>query len=111
MRDNNLKPSEAKLSDSVKYAELDEDLYFLMTLPSGRSSLKRALLETYTNLSERQIERMSESIDNAIDYSTSALSDYEKILSNEKDTKNMVSVETDNELVRHFQSLNEEILK
>lgn len=109
MRDTNIKPSEAKLIDCVKYAELDDDLYFLMTLPSGRSSLKRALLETYTNLSERQIERMSESIDNAIDYSTSALSDYEKILSNEKDTKNLVSVETDNELVRHFQSLNEEI--
>ena len=109
MRDTNIKPSEAKLIDCVKYAELDDDLYFLMTLPSGRSSLKRALLETYTNLSERQIDRMSESIDNAIDYSTSALSDYEKILSNEKDTKNLVSVETDNELVRHFQSLNEEI--
>lgn len=109
MRDTNIKPSEAKLIDCVKYAELDDDLYFLMTLPSGRSSLKRALLETYTNLSERQIDRMSESIDNAIDYSTSALSDYEKILSNEKDTKNLVSVETDNELVRHFQSLNEDI--
>lgn len=40
MRDTNIKPSEAKLIDSVKYAELDEDLYFLMTLPSGRSSLK-----------------------------------------------------------------------
>lgn len=48
MRDTNIKPSEAKLNDSVRYAELDEDLYFLMTLPSGRSSLKRVLLETYT---------------------------------------------------------------
>jgi predicted restriction endonuclease len=38
MRDNNVKPSEAKLYDSVKYAELDDDLYFLMTIPSGRSS-------------------------------------------------------------------------
>ena len=109
MRDTNIKPSEAKLYDCVKYAELDEDLYFLMTLPSGRSSLKKVLLETYTNLSERQIDRLSESVDNAIDYSTSALSDYEKILSNEKDTKNIVSVETDNELVHQFQSLNEDI--
>ena len=109
MRDTNIKPSEAKLYDCVKYAELDDDLYFLMTLPSGRSSLKRVLLETYTNLSEGQIDRMTESVDNAIDYSASALSDYEKILSNEKDTKNIVSVETDNELVRQFQSLNEDI--
>jgi hypothetical protein len=109
MRDTNIKPSEAKLYDCVKYAELDEDLYFLMTLQSGRSSLKRVLLETYTNLSEGQIDRMAESVDNAIDYSASALSDYEKILSNEKDTKNIVSVETDNELVRQFQSLNEDI--
>ena len=59
MRDTNIKPSEAKLIDSVKYAELDEDLYFLMTLPSGRSSLKRALLETYTTLTNKQIERVA----------------------------------------------------
>lgn len=45
MRDNNVKPSEAKLSDSVRYAELDEDLYFLMTLSSGRSSLKKFYLK------------------------------------------------------------------
>ena len=109
MRDTNIKPSEAKLYDCVKYAELDEDLYFLMTLPSGRSSLKRTLLETYTNLSEEQIERMAESVDNAIDYSASALSDYEKILSNETDTKTIVPVETDNELVCQFQKLNEDI--
>ena len=38
-----MKPSEAKLNDSVRCAELDEDLYFLMTLQSGRSSLKRGL--------------------------------------------------------------------
>jgi len=109
MRDTNIKPSESKLYDCVKYAELDDDLYFLMTLPSGRSSLKRVLLETYTNLSEWQIDRMTESVDNTIDYSASALSDYEKILTNDKDTKNIVSVETDNELVRQFQSLNEDI--
>ena len=109
MRDTNIKPSEAKLYDCVKYAELDEDLYFLMTLQSGRSSLKKVLLETYTTLSEEQIERMAESVDNAIDYSASALSDYEKILSNEKDTNNMISVETDNELVRQFHSFNEDI--
>lgn len=109
MRDANIKPSEAKLNDCVKYAELDEDLYFLMTLPSGRSSLKRALLEAYTNLKEKQIIKLAESVDNAMDYSASALSDYEKILSNEKDEMDMVSVETDNELVRQFQRFNEDI--
>ena len=109
MRDTNCKPSEAKLCDCVKYAELDDDLYFLMTLPSGRSSLKRVLLETYTNLSEGQINRMAESVDNTIDYSASALSDYEKILSNEKDDMNIATREIDGELVRQFQSLNEDI--
>lgn len=109
MRDTNVKPSEAKLYDCVMYAELDDDLYFLMTLPSGRSTLKRVLLETYTNLSEGQIDRMAESVDNAIDYSTSALSDYEKILSNEKNEKDIAATETDNELIRQFQNLNEDI--
>ena len=109
MRDTNIKPSEAKINDCVKYAELDDDLYFLMTLPSGRSSLKRALLETYTNLSEGQIDRMSESADNTIDYSASALSDYEKILSNEKDEKNVSISQIDKELERQFQNLNEDI--
>ncbi len=108
MRDTNIKPSEAKLEDCVRYAELDENLYFLMTLPSGRSSLKRALLETYTQLSEEQIEKFSESRDNTIDYSVSALSEYEKILSNENKKEN-VSLEPDNKLVQQFQSLNEDI--
>ena len=109
MRDVNIKPSEAKLYDCVRYAELDEDLFFLMTLPSGRSSLKKALLETYFNLSDKQIDQMAESTDNSIDYSVSALSDYEKIISNGKNNNNIVPIETDNELVRHFQSLNEDI--
>ena len=68
MRDTNIKPSESKLNDSVKCAELDEDLYFLMTIASGRSSLKRALLETYTQLSEYQIDKMAESADNVVDH-------------------------------------------
>lgn len=109
MRDTNIKPSEAKLKDSVKYAELDEDLYFLMTLPSGRSSLKRALLESYTTLSEKQIDRLVVSKDNAIDYSTTALSDYEKILSKEKDEDTIISAEVDKELVSQFLCLKEDI--
>ena len=109
MRDANIKPSETKLIDSVKYAELDDDLYFLMTIASGRSSLKRVLLETYTNLSESKIDQLAESADNTKDYSVSALSDYEKILSNEKDEKEIATTGTDNELVYQFQSLSEDI--
>ena len=109
MRDTNVKPSEAKLEDCVMYAELDEDLYFLMTLPSGRSSLKRSLLETYTNLDDQQIDRLSESRDNAIDNSVAALSEYEKIISGKNSEKYIVPEQTDSELVRQFQSLNEDI--
>lgn len=109
MRDTNIKPSEAKLIDSVKYAELDEDLYFLMTLPSGRSSLKRALLEIYSTLSNKQIERLAESQDNTIDYSVTALSEYEKILSKNTEEKKMESARVDDELISQFQCLNEDV--
>ena len=109
MRDTNIKPSEKKLIDSVKYAELDEDLYCLMTLPSGRSSLKRALLETYTTLSNKQIERLSESKDNAIDYSVTALSEYEKILSKNIVEESVESTREDTEYVSQFQCLNEDV--
>lgn len=109
MRDNNVKPSEKKLTESVKYAELDDDLYFLMTLSSGRSSLKRALLETYTNLKKDDIDKLSESKDNTIDYSASALSEYEKILSQGKADMTEDTLETDNELVHQFQKLNEDL--
>ena len=109
MRDTNIKPSEAKLIDSVKYAELDEDLYFLMTLQSGRASLKRALLETYTTLTNKQIERLAESKDNAIDYSVTALSEYEKIRSKKVAEKTVKSERVDDELVSQFQCLNEDV--
>lgn len=110
MRDTNIKPSETKLIDSVEYAELDEDLYFLMTLPSGRSSLKRALLETYTTLTNKQIERLAESKDNAIDYSVTAFSEYEKILSKNTVKKKMESTRVDDEFANQFQCLNEDVL-
>lgn len=109
MRDTNIKPSETKLDDCVKYAELDEDLYFLMTLPSGRSSLKRALLETYTNLTEKQIVMLAESSDNTVDYSASALSEYERILSNGQDVSKTEVVEADSGLMCQFQDLNEDL--
>ena len=109
MRDTNIKPSEAKLNDSVKCAELDEDLYFLMTLPSGRSSLKRALLETYFNLTEEQIEKLSESSDNSIDYSVSALSEFENILSKKGDNVKSNVTQVDEETLLQFNGLNEDL--
>ena len=109
MRDNNVKPSEAKLNDSVRCAELDEDLYFLMTLQSGRSSLKRVLLETYTQLSEDEIDKLSESMDNTIDYSATAMSEYEKILSEGNEDKATETSEADNELVAQFHRLSEDV--
>lgn len=109
MRDNNVKPSEIKLYNSVKYAELDDDLYFMMTIPSGRSSLKRALLETYFDLTEKQVEKLSESKDNVVDYSASALSEYEKLLSKEKVNVKKKNVATDNEVTSQFNNLNEDL--
>ena len=109
MRDTNIKPSEAKLKDSVKCAELDDDLYFLMTIASGRSSLKRALLETYTALSEEQIERMAESKDNTVDHSAAALSEYESILSGNDAKEQGEAAATDNMLVRQFQKISEDL--
>lgn len=53
-------PSDSAIKDSVRYVELDEDLYFLMTLSSGRRSLKEALLETYFDLSSRRMETLSQ---------------------------------------------------
>ena len=109
MSDTNIKPSEAKLNDSVKYAELDEDLCFLMTLPSGRSSLKRALLETYFNLTEEQIEKLSESSDNSIDYSISALSEYNNILTKKGDEVKSNVAQVDEETILQFNGLNEDL--
>lgn len=109
MRDSNIKPSEAKLIDSVKYAELDDDLYFLMTIASGRSSLKRALLETYTSLSDEQIDRLSGSADNSIDHSLSALNEYEQILSSSKNNETSVDKGSSNEMVQQFRKLNDDL--
>ena len=109
MRDNDIKPSELKLKECVNYAELDIDLFFLMTLPSGRSSLKRALLETYTDLTETEINELSQSVDNSIDYSVSAFSDYERILSENKEEVIVNTMEVDNGLIGQFQKLNEDV--
>ena len=109
MSDVRIKPSEAKLIDSVKYAELDEDLYFLMTIASGRSSLKRTLLETYTSLSEEQIDGLSGSVDNSVDYSLSAMNEYEQIISSVKNDEKVLDNESSSELVKRFRELSDNI--
>lgn len=80
LKDDQIKPSESKIYDCVQYVELDEDLFFLLTMPSGRSSLKRALLETYTNLSNRMIDKLSEASDNSVDHSAIAMDEYKNLL-------------------------------
>ena len=109
MRNENVKPSEAKIYQSVRYAELDEDLYFLMTIASGRSSLKRALLETYTQLSEYQIDRMAESADNVVDHSLSAMDEYEQILSSKNCNENVSDNESSTELEKQFKELSDDL--
>lgn len=109
MKDNNVKPSESKLKEYVKYAELDEDLYFLMTIPSGRSSLKRTLLENYTNLSAKEIDEFTQKIDNTTDFSKEALSTYESLLSQEKKEVVLNSNESDEDLNKQFHNLNEDL--
>lgn len=109
MRDANIKPSEAKLIDSVNYAELDDDLYFLMTITSGRSSLKRALLETYTQLSEYQIAKMAESADNVVDHSLSALDEYEQMLSSKNNDDNTFDDGSSAELEKQFRKLSDDL--
>ena len=55
MRNHSVHPSENKIKDSINYVELDQDLYFLMTMPSSRKELKRTLLENYFDLSPMEI--------------------------------------------------------
>lgn len=73
-------PSENVFEKSVRYAELDEDLFFLMTLPSGRTSLRKVLLENYSELSDKKIDIMSASKDNNVDNFALAINDYTKML-------------------------------
>ena len=95
MRDERIKPSESKILDSVKYAEFDEDLYFLMTLPSSRSELKKTLLESYTKLSRDKIERFVNQVTCTIDYSIEAIKTYKELsrASSQHDCK-VISAET-----------------
>lgn len=110
LKEKQVIPSEGKIKECVDYVELDEDLFFLMTLPSGRSSLKRALLENYSALTEEKIGELATSKDNAIDKSIEALAEYQKILSSENGSKNNLVAESCDEEKRNlFYALDEDV--
>ena len=105
-----VRPSERIIKECVDYVELDEDLFFLMTLPSGRSSLKRALLENYSALTDEKIGELATSKDNAIDKSVEALAEFQKILSSENEPKNnLVAESCDEEKQNLFYALDEDV--
>lgn len=110
LKERQVRPSERKIKECVDYVELDEDLFFLMTLPSGRSSLKRALLENYSALTEEKIGELANSKDNAIDKSIEALAEYQKILSSEnRPQNNLVAESCDEEKQTLFYALDEDV--
>lgn len=108
LKDDQIRPSESKISDCVQYVELDEDLFFMLTMPSGRSVLKRALLETYSKLSDKMINKLSETSNNSVDSSAIAMNDYKTLLgSSNKETKLQLSQSCHGTPL--FSQLNEEI--
>lgn len=55
VKDTDQRPSKSKLEDSVDYVELDEDLYFLMSISAGRTGLKRALISSCFDYDEEEL--------------------------------------------------------
>lgn len=112
LKENQMKLSENKIKDCVDYAELDEDLYFQMSLPSGRSLLKRVLLEKYSHLSNESIDCLSESQDNQEDKSIVAMDEYKQILSSvsRNETPTGFAEEVGNDEIRkNFYRLDEDV--
>lgn len=109
LQDNHIKPSEVKLKECVQYVELDDDLYFMMTMTSSRSHLKRALLETYSALSTRMIDKLSLSPDNSIDNSVIAMDKYQEMLVPSEVKHTVPSIVTNNNLHQIFSQLDEDI--
>lgn len=107
--DNHLKPSESMLKECVDYVELDDELYFLMTLPSGRTSMKKALLETYSSLSEEEIEHYSDSADNIVNSSMKAIEVYKSMLSSNKGKCDVSQNSYDEDIMRNFYQLDEDV--
>lgn len=109
-KENNRRPTEGKIKECIDYVELDEDLYFLMSLPSGRSSLKHALLSHYSPLSEEEIDALSESKANDTDNSLAALEEYKNML-NSKNEPNVSFIQqcSNDKLSGRFYELNEDV--
>ena len=72
-------PSLETLTDCVQYVALDDDLYFLITMASGRKSLKEALLRNNFNLSDRTVSWMAESEQVNTDSFQAALAEYNDV--------------------------------
>lgn len=109
MYDEQVRPSEQMLMDDLDYVELDEDLYFLMTIQSGRVSLRKALLENYTLFSEYTIEAMAESKDSFDEEFSSAYSIYKDVLESSKESPSQQIVVADSDLSRSFLALEEDV--
>ena len=109
LQDMGVKASESMILNNVQYAELDDDLYFMMTLPSSRAALKRALLETYTSLSPKKIERLAVSEDNYVDMSKKAIKDYESIISSSPVSNFVSLISTEQENKFHLLPLDVQI--
>lgn len=110
LKENNRRPSENKIKECIDYVELDEDLYFLMTLPSGRSSLKHALLSHYSTLSEEEIDSLSESKANNTDHSLAALDEYKKMLNTKSESTIFSPQQCSNDkLLDRFYVLDEDV--
>lgn len=109
MANDRIRPSEEKLETCVAYAELDEDLYFLMTMSSGRSSLKRVLLENYSELSDDSINDFFFSKNTYSENSLNAIAEYENIVSSTKIDENSVPANVDKDNAELFNSLPDDL--
>jgi hypothetical protein len=90
--ENRIKPTESRIKELIQYAVLEDGLYFMMTTSSGRSALKRALLEEYTDFSEREVERMCVvKEDIVIDNSLKAIETYQSLF-DEKQTASSIKI-------------------
>lgn len=110
LKENNRRPSENKMKECIDYVVLDEDLYFLMSLPSGRSSLKRALLSCYSTLPETEIDVLSESKANDADCSLAALDEYKEMLNSNSEHNVALTQECSDERAKNsFYELDEDV--
>lgn len=104
VKDFDQKPSKSKLEDSIDYVELDEDLFFLMTLSSGRTGLKRALISSCFNYSEEEIFALTK--DKSVEEDTVDVTKlYESLKGSQKtDSAKVNTIKTDSEEYLHLPS-------